>query len=259
MTTPQAVQAPPALLTFAPMIDSETCRLVLGHYAIPYREEPHLFGWVSILALWHGWTLRVPVLYGTGLRLAGPRSMVDHFDEVCPVERKLVPARQPLHGQVEADWDLYNGELGAHTAVLAYFHLLPHRDIMIEPFFRGVPRTEAFVLGRSYPMLSAMLTFLLQLSAGNAQDALTEIRMIFEKTDARVADGRRYLAGDTLTLADVGLAAAAAPLLLPAGYRSPIPPFERMPPELQAIVTEMRQHDTARFAQRIYAELGAAS
>jgi glutathione S-transferase len=104
-----------------------------------------------------------------------------------------------------------------------------------------------------------MLTFLLQLSAGNAQDALTEIRMIFEKTDARVADGRRYLAGDTLTLADVGLAAAAAPLLLPAGYRSPIPPFERMPPELQAIVTEMRQHDTARFAQRIYAELGAAS
>jgi hypothetical protein len=96
-------EAPLSLLTFAPMIDCETSRLVLGHYVIAYREQPHVFGWVSLLALRHAFTLRVPVLYGQGLRLAGPRRIVDHFDESCPVERKLIPAGMPFHAQVEAD------------------------------------------------------------------------------------------------------------------------------------------------------------
>ena len=257
MTSVPAAQAPLSLLTFAPMIDSETSRLLLAHYAISYQEEPHVFAWGSILALWRAFTVRVPVLYGQGLRLAGPRAIVDHFEQSCPVERKLIPARMPLGIQVDADWDLYNGELAAYTAVVAYFHLLPHRDIMMEPFFRGVPPAEKAVLGGTYAFQSALLTLLLQLSAPKAQDALTRIRMIFTKTDARLAGGRRYLAGDALTLSDLSLAAAAAPLLLPEGYRSPIPPLERMPPELTAIIAEMRQHETARFVQRIYAELGA--
>jgi glutathione S-transferase len=252
-------EAPLSLLTFAPMIDCETSRLVLGHYGIPYREEPHVFGWVSLLALWHAFTLRVPVLYGQGLRLAGPRRIVDHFDERCLVERKLIPARMPFHAQVEADWNLYNGELAAHTAVLAYFHLLPHRDIMMEPVFRGIPPREKWILGGSYPVQSALLSLLLRLSAARAQDALAHIRMIYKKTDVRLRDGRRYLAGDALSLSDLSLAAAAAPLLLPDGYRSPIPLLEQMPPQVAAIITELRQHETARFVQRIYAEQGAGA
>jgi glutathione S-transferase len=256
MTSPPAAPAPLSLLTFAPMIDCETSRLVLGHYGIAYREEPHVFAWVSILALRHAFTPRVPVLYGQGLRLAGPRAIVDHFEENCPVARKLIPARMPLHLQVEADWNLYNGELATYTAVVAYFHLLPHRDIMLEPFFRGIPPGEKSVLGGTYPLQSALLTLLLQLSAAKAQDALTRIRMIFQKTDARLAGGRGYLAGDALTLSDLSLAAAAAPLLIPQGYGSPIPPLDSMPPEMKAIVAELRQHETARFVQRIYAEQG---
>ncbi len=76
--------------------------------------------------------------------------------------------------------------------------------------------------------------------------------MIFDKTDARIRDGRSYLAGDRLTLGDLALAAAAAPLLLPRGYGAPIPPLESMPPAYAKIVEEMRQHPTAAFVQRIY-------
>lgn len=246
--------APLSLLTFAPMIDSELSRFVLSHYEISYREEPHIFGWASVLSLLHAGTPRIPVLYGGGLRLVGPRAIVDRFDEICPVERKLVPARQPLRTQVEADWNRYNGDLAAHTAVLAYFRLLPHRDIMIEPFSRGIPPREAAIVPRAYPFLRRLFTLLLRLDAGRAEDALTRIRMAFAYTDARLADGRRYLAGDVLTLSDLSLATAVAPLLLPAGYNAPIPPFESMPPDMQAIVTELRQHPTARFVERIYAE-----
>ena len=138
--------------------------------------------------------------------------------------------------------------------MLAYFHLLPHRDIMLEPFFRGIPPRNA-ILGGSYPVQSALLRRAAA-ALRKAQDALAHIRMIVKKTDARLSDGRRYLAGGALTLSDLSLAAAAAPLLLPDGYRSPIPPLEQMPPQMTAIITELRQHETARFVQRIYAEQG---
>ena len=49
----------------------------------------------------------------------------------------------------------------------------------------------------------------------------------------RIADGRPYLLGDYVTLSDLALATAAAPLLLPDGYRSPIPKIEVMPAPMQ--------------------------
>jgi hypothetical protein len=48
----------PKLVTFAPMIDSETWRLLLQHYGIAYEEEPHAFLWGSFLALFRAGSLR---------------------------------------------------------------------------------------------------------------------------------------------------------------------------------------------------------
>jgi glutathione S-transferase len=244
--------APYSLLTFAPMVNSELCRFVLMHYATPYRERPHTFGWGCLLALGRCGSLEVPAFYGSGLRLTGPRQLVEHFDQSCPTDRMLLPSRQPLRIQVERDWDLYNGQLAAHSAVLAYFHLLPHRELMIEPFFRGVPKTEASVFRPTYPFLRGLITIFLQLSERKAKDALVRIRMLFDTTDMRLRDGRPYLVGDRVTLGDLSLATAAAPLLLPRGYGSPIPPLERMPNDYAKVVEEMRQHPTAAFVQRIY-------
>lgn len=245
---------PLSLLTFAPMVDSETSRFILRHYGISYRERPHVFGWGSLLALWHGATLRVPLLYGDGIRLAGPRAMVDHFDALSGRETMLIPTRQPMRTQVEADWELFNGELAAHVPVVAYYHLLPHPEILTEPFFRGVPKSEHVAFGRSYPVQRALLTLLLRLGPGRADDALRRIRLIFDHVDRRIAGGRRHLVGDGVTLSDLSLAAAAAPLLLPEGYRAPIPTLDTMPGPMQAIVAEMRRHPAAAFIARIYSE-----
>jgi len=241
-----------SLLTFAPMVDSELARFVLKHYDVAYREYPHTFGWGSLLGLWHCWTLRVPAFYGHGLRLAGPRQLVDHFDQACVDDRKLLPARQPLRIQTERDWDLYNGQLAAHTAVLAYFHLLPHREPMVEPFFRGVPPAEASIFRGAYPFLRGLLTILLRLNRPRAKDALTRIRLIFDRTDLRIRDNRQYLAGDRVTLGDFSLAAAAAPLLLPHGYEAGIIQLELLPNAYRSIVEELRQRPTRSLVQRIY-------
>lgn len=241
-----------SLLTFAPMIDSELCRFILAHYRIPYRERPHVFVWASLLAILHGGIGRVPLLYGGGHRLAGPRALVEHFDVEYPEDRRLLPVRQPARTQVENDWHRFNGELAEHTAVVAYYHLLPHRDIMIEPFTRGIPRWEASVTPSGYPFLRKIFELLLRLTPARVNDSLARVKFEFDRVDARIADQRRYLAGDSLTLADLALAAAAAPLLLPAGYGSPMPPSSRMPPEMRAIISELRSHNAAAFVDRIY-------
>jgi glutathione S-transferase len=234
------------------MIDSEMCRFVLTRYGIPYRETPHIFGWVSILALFSAGTLQIPVLIGSDYRLVGPRQIVDRFDTDCDPARKLMPADAVLRAQVELDWSLIDGALRFAPAVVAYYYLLPHREIMIEPFTRGLPTLEASFVRAAYPLVSGLFTVLLQLNKTHARKALDQIRALFNDTDARLTDGRRFLVGDTLTLSDLRLATALAPLLLPEGFGSPIPPFDQMPQEMQAIIKEFRQHPTAGFVQRIY-------
>jgi glutathione S-transferase len=240
-------------LTFAPMVDSETSRFALRHYGVDYRERPHVFAWGSLVAFVHSGNLRVPLLYGGGLRLTSPRVIVDHYDTTRAAEARLVPATEPAHSAVQADWDLYNGQLALYTAVLAYFYLLPRKDLLMEPFFRGVPDWEKRVFRHTYGFQRLLFTLLLRLTQTHADEALRQIRQIFDRTDQRVADGRPYLVGNTVTLSDIALAAAAAPLLLPAGYRAPIPPFETMPQDLQEIITELRGHPTAKFVAGIYA------
>jgi glutathione S-transferase len=234
------------------MIDSELCRLILAHYGIPFRERPHIFGWASLLAILHGGIGRVPLLYGGGVHVAGPRALVDHFDPERPESWKLLPPGQPARARVEADWVRFNGELASHTAVVAYFYLLPHRDVLIEPFTRGIPRWEASATRSGYPFLRKVFELLLRLTPARVSDSLARVRMEFDRIDARIADGRRYLAGDRLTLADLALATAAAPLLLPVGYGSPMPPLSRMPSEMRAINSEMRGHSAAGLIDRIF-------
>jgi glutathione S-transferase len=98
------------------------------------------------------------------------------------------------------------------------------------------------------------MSMLLGLSPAKAQQSAAQIRTIFNSVDTRLADGRNFLVGGRLTLSDIAFAVSAAPAVLPPGYGGPIPPFEEMPPEVQALVTEMRAHPAGSFALRIYRE-----
>jgi len=246
------VSGPPKLITFAPMIDSETWRLLLHHYGIVYEEEPHAFIWGSILALFRAGSLEVPALRGGELKLVDPDTAIARWDAEQPPGHSLIPADPMLRAAAQYDWTQFHGTFATCTARLAYYHLLPHRDLMIEPFTRGIPRGEAALTRVIYPLQRGILSLLLQLTSAKAADALTQIRATFDKTDARIRDGRPLLQGDRLTLGDVALAAAGAPVTLPEGGRSPIPPLAQMPAAYAAIVREMQARPTARLIQTVH-------
>jgi glutathione S-transferase len=225
--------APLSLMTFPPMINSEACRFVLDHYGVAYKQEAHV--------------------YGKGVSMAGPYAMAEHFEKTVPPEKRLFPANRMERIQMDADWSRYNWGLGIATAVIGYFHLLPLKPLMFEPLTRGVPKWEASYVKNFYGSFKRQFN-LLDLSPKHAADALEETRILFEETDRRIADGRRFLVGDTLTLADIALATACGPVLLPEGNGAPIPPFVEMPEALRAVINELRQSKTAGFVARIYRE-----
>lgn len=247
----------PRLVTFAPMIDSEMWRLLLRHYAIPYAEEPHAFLWGSVLALFRAGSVQVPALCGDGFDMVDPQAAIDRWDAVQPPGHALIPADPVQRAQALEDWDTFHGTLATATARLAYFHLLPRRDIMLEPFTRGVPRWEATLTHVIYLVQRGALSLALQLTAANADAALAQIRTIADATERRIRDGRRFLLGERPTLGDVALAAAAAPVVLPPGNLSPIPALADMPPAFAAIVREMQARPLGAFVRGLYATLGA--
>ncbi|QDX25060.1 hypothetical protein FPZ54_02815 [Sphingomonas suaedae] len=240
------------LLTFQPMIDSETTRLIIRYHGIEAQERDHLPVCAAIRTLLHGGNGHIPLLYGDGFALTSPYPIAQHFDAALPPDRRLIPDRQPLAGQVEADWQTYNGTMGTDVALFAYHHLLPDRALMQPIFGAPVLWIERALLPISYPLLRALITLGLKLSAERAAAAEAAIRTTLDATDRRIADGRNYLVGDRLTLSDIALCAAFAPLLLPRGYGALMPPIEAMPLPLRALMDELRTRPTAAFIQRLY-------
>ncbi|MGI8567845.1 MAG: hypothetical protein ACR2KT_01505 [Methylocella sp.] len=236
------------LITFPPSLDCELSRFLLAHYRIPYEERRHTVIFSFFATLWHGSTLNFPLLYGDSYRpLDTVRKMIDYFDPLCPKDRNLqLTGGDRERG--EADWTAFNGKLGGATTAFAYFHLLPHRQIMIRPLTEGVPVYEVLAVRWAYPLFAGFLRRALHLSASVAEEALGQIRTAVQNVDARLADGRQYLVG----VSDMAFANALAPLVLPDEYASLLPSFAEMPPALRSVIEEIQSHPAGQFAFRIY-------
>ncbi len=237
------------LLTFAPMIDSEAARMLLGYYRHPYVEKDRLFGWVSLLTLLSGGYGRIPLVSGDGKAMSSPREIATRYDGADPL-RRLIAAGST---DAETEWTRFNWTFGSDVAAVAYYHLLPRHALMIESFGAPVTAVGRTALPLVYPLLALAFRAALGLSEVNATAALARIRTVLDETDLRLADGRQFLNGDTLTLTDIAFASSIAPLMLPRPYAPRLPPFDAMPIVLRDIIALCRTRPCAALVGRIYA------
>jgi glutathione S-transferase len=243
------------MLTFAPMIDSECTRLVLCFHKVLFVELDRLFGWVSLLTVLHGGYGRVPLVYGKGMHVSGPRAMARHLDGPRPDSERLDPREQPLEQLVEDDFATYNNDLALDVAAFAYFWLLPQRDAMIESFGDPITPLGRSVLPVAYGPLRLLFRTLLRLNPSRIADVKLRIESLLDWTDSRLADGRQYLHGGRVTLADLALMSAMAPILVPDHYARHVPPIGRMPEEFQTFITRTRSRASGHFVLGLYHKL----
>jgi glutathione S-transferase len=251
MVTAIATDSTPTLVTFPPSLDCELSRFLLAHYRIPHVEHRHALIFSSFDTLRHGLTPAFPLLYTKSYQLGTVRQIVDHFEARCDGETKLFP-QAIARKDIEDDWTLFNQTLAFSTAIFAYYHLLPHRSMMVGPLSDGAPEFEVRAVRAAYPVFAGVLRLLLRLTAARARGSLDQARAIVDAVDARLSDGRRYLTGDAFSLSDMAFAVAAAPIVLPDTYGGPLPTMAEMPQPVRDAVTEVRQHPAGQFALRIY-------
>lgn len=93
----------------------------------------------------------------------------------------------------------------------------------------------------------------MRITPENGEAALGKVRRVFDSVAERLADGRRYLAGDAFTAADLTFACLAAPAV-GQPYNDAPPALEDLPPAMREQVEGMRAHPAGRFALRLWAD-----
>jgi glutathione S-transferase len=94
----------------------------------------------------------------------------------------------------------------------------------------------------------------LNISLQTVEAGLEQVRQVLARTDALLADGRRYLLGDRFTAADLSFACLMAPFTLPRRYGVWLPGPEELPAAMQTTARSISQSLSGQHAIRLFEE-----
>jgi glutathione S-transferase len=230
----------------------EKVRWGLDRVALPYREEPHapLLHW---LATKRNDGRTVPVLVHGRTRFIDSTDILVHADEIIGGD-KLYPRDAALRRDVVALEERFDTELGPHTRRWAYGQLLQHTRLLTSLWSRGVPRLEALLLRVIAPVVRRLVRAAYKITPESAQRSLDRVRGVFRHVEEQLSDGRRFLAGQRFTAADLTFAALAAPVLLPGECRAVQPALDDLPPAMREEVLRFRNTVGGQFALRLFSQ-----
>jgi glutathione S-transferase len=224
----------------------EKARWALDACRVAYEEDGHL-------PLFHYVAARgkksVPILVTGRQRLTDSTDIVAWADATTP--GTLLPADARMRDEALALEDDFDRSFGPATRRWAYFQLLPRSDLD-DVLVRGVPRWQVIGLKVTRPLAVGVLKRGLKIDAAGAERSRKKIEETFDAVDKKLADGRKYLAGDRFTIADLTFAALASPILFPREHPIGLPPPDELTPAAQAQVQEWRARPAGRHGLSLY-------
>jgi glutathione S-transferase len=231
----------------------EKARWALDRCNVAYEEHGHLplFHYVE--------TLRFKRQRTVPLLVDGKNVVRDSTDIIAWADAQRPGTLIPIAGatdvlQIEDDLD---NHFGPATRRWAYFHLLPNHDAdrHLTGGTVGVPRWEKSLLGIARPLAVRFLRNSLKIDEAGALRSRKKIEATFDRIEQILGDGRRYIAGDRFTVADLTFAALAAPVLVPPNH-----PTQTFDLELFKAVAARdqikawRDRPAGQFGMRLYAD-----
>ncbi len=239
---------------------TEKVRWCLDRLGVTYLETPDI-GILGVLLV--GRTVPTLDVSPGGTRIGDSprilRYLWGEYSSRPPQGRADFLAPTPDRLELEADFDR---RLGNDVRVWVYSRILERRDLTLRSWGvddTRIPGWQRALLRVVSPLLAFAVRRMLGVTPARAVRALERTRETFDRVDALLADGRRFLTGDTLTYADITFASLAALAVLPPEYPGPSFPgrrltIEELDADWRAAVEAFRARPAGQFVLRLYRE-----
>jgi glutathione S-transferase len=243
----------PRLITIPFSHFCEKARWSLDAAGVAYREEGHVPGLHRRAVRTLKRTTSVPVLVLNDGTVLGDSPLIVHYaDARASAARKILPPVGSARDEALALERRFDHDLGPHVRRFAYFHLLPHRALVLRLFDRQTPRGERLVVRAAFPLIRRLMRRFMSIDEPRSLESRDRMRRVFDDVGARLADGRPYLMGDAFGAADIAFASLASPMLLPEEHPISPPSIDDLPIALADEIRATRQTPAGKFVLRIY-------
>lgn len=240
------------LITIPPSHYCEKARWALERAGVPYREEGHPPLLHRRATRRAGGGRTTPVLVAGEAVLADSTDILEFLQAEHTQGWRPYPLDPNLREKAEQLEELFDTRLGPHTRRLAYYHLLKDNRLFLESVLAGIEGFENTLFRAFAPVIKKLMRVGMRIDAEGAERSLGFVQGLFNDVGELLSAGDGYLVGGTFGAADLTFASLAAPVLLPRGYGSPLPPLDEVPTDLLAQIEEFRSTPAGAFALRIY-------
>lgn len=241
----------PVLVTIPISHYCEKARWALDRARIDFVEEAHV-PFLHMVATRRASGRSTPQLRTDDEVLLDSQSIVRWTD--ARARTGLFPTDPARLADAEAFAKRCDDVLGPAVRRYAYHHLLPRMDLL-EPFFtRGVSDRERALFPVLKPVVPWLMRKAMRIDATTAERSRDRVLSVLDEVDARLADGRPYLGGDSFTIADLTFGALASALVAPPEHPVGTPPIDAMPAALLREIRDARARPAGKLIARLYAE-----
>lgn len=237
-------------------LGDEMVRWILDRNAILYKDERHspqrfkkkIQKWIGKSNVGFD-----PVLIMTDACVYSTDSIIQYIEERALPQNKLMPIQEDKRIEVLDLYHLFTGDF-FEDKISRYVleRLLPTKKYALRLMMQGVPFKEKIRYRFLFPFLKKSLEKDFNLNGNTANEHLIQIRSVFEQVSNMLKDGRKYLTGDTLTLADIAFASIGAPLILPEEFGGAMSSIQNIPDAYRKDVHEFRATKAGQFILRLY-------
>lgn len=193
-----------------------------------------------------------PVLINTDTLIYSADSLVQYIDTKSLPQKRLVPTDPAKRKEVLDLYRLFTTYYDDDVTAYVYCQLLPQRKHAHAFLTQGTPFREKLSYKMRYGSIANALNKECNVGAKSPEERLAGIKEVFKKVDGILADGRKYLTGDKLSLADIAFAAISGPFIIPDEYGGSIAGISQIPDSFRDVVDEMRKTNAGQFILRVY-------
>lgn len=192
----------------------------------------------------------LPILTAGGTVLQGSREIVDWADaKTASVSKRLTP--DAARDECLALEKRLDDVTGIHIRRYYYSEALVDHPESVRPIFtRDLSILHRFIVGRKWQMIRGLMIERMDLGRDQGQASKRILEGELDWLDGLLFDGRRFLAGDRLSRADITAAALLAPLARPRQH--PTYANLSLPPNLAADLANWQGRPIVNWIGEIY-------